>query len=345
MEKDTDKPIVSIIVPVYNAQQYLPITVDSILAQTYTDFELLLIDDGSKDDSLSVCEGYAQKDHRVKVLHKENGGVSSARNCGLDHASGYYITFVDSDDYLFPDCIETMVKEGEGYDLLICSWQKTTREDFNVQELLKKRKVTTECICAKNIEEMTYVIPKIGYKNTSVWNQLFKKSIIEKHHLRFEHIQREDELFSFTYFQHINSVKRTFFEGYVYYIDTPSSVSKAHSYLVEKDWIDKMETIYETILKRFSISNRNYDAAINYRMAISMSRYIMKGYYKDTRVPFMKRITRWKEIRNDNWVKNRFQLNQLSKFDATVIAITKSKLYWILDPFLILFGNCLYKNK
>lgn len=345
MEIGNIKPTVSIIIPVYNAQQYLPITVDSILAQTYTDFELLLIDDGSKDNSLSVCESYAQKDHRVKVFHKENGGVSSARNYGLDQASGYYITFVDSDDYIFPDCIETMVKEGEGYDLLICSWQKATREDFNIQELLKKRKVTTECICAKNIEEMTYVIPKIGYKNTSVWNQLFKKSIIEEHHIRFEHIQREDELFSFTFFQYINSVKRSFYEGYVY-IDTPFSLSKKHTEIVEKDWIDKMETIYENILKRFSISNENYDAIINYRMAISMSRYIMKGYYKDTRVPFKKRINRWREIRNDRWVRKRFVLKKLSKFDATVITLSKSRSYWMLDPFLILFADHLYyKNK
>lgn len=344
MEIGNLKPTVSIIIPVYNAQQYLPITVDSILAQTYTDFELLLIDDGSKDDSLTVCESYAKKDSRVKVFHKENGGVSSARNCGLHHASGYYITFADNDDYMFPDCIETMVKEGEGYDLLICSWLGATREVLNVQELLKRRKVTKECICAKNIKDMAEVIPKIGYKNTSVWNQLFKKSIIEEHHIRFEQIQREDELFSFTYFQHINSVKRTFFEGYIW-VDTPCSASKYHSYLVEKNWIDKMETIYENILERFSISNANYDAIINYRMAISISRYIMKGYYKDTRIPFMKRISRWREIRNDKWVRNRFELRKLSRFDATVITIAKSRLYWFLDPFIILFANYLYKSK
>lgn len=344
MDKEKTTPVVSIIVPVYNAQRYLPITVDSILAQSYTGFELLLIDDGSKDNSLEICNKYADKDSRVKVFHKENGGVSSARNCGLEHACGKYITFADSDDYMFADCIDTMVKECEGYDLLICNYQKATREDFNIEGIYNKRNVTHEYIDAKNIKEMADVVPKIGYKNTSVWNQLFLKSIIEEHHIRFEYIEREDELFSFTYFQYINSVKRSFFEGYTY-IDTPCSVSKAHSYLVEKDRIDKMETIYENIFKRFSISNKGFDATVNVRIVLSMSRYIMKGYYKDTRVPFMKRISRWKEIRNDNWVKTRFVLKELPRFDATIIAIAKSRLYWLLDPFLVLFGNGLYYMK
>lgn len=340
---NNSKPTVSIIVPAYNAEKYICMLIDSILAQTFKDFELLLVDDGSIDSTPQILDQYAEKDSRIKVLHKKNGGVSSARNCGLDNAQGKFITFADSDDYLFPDCIEMMVKEGEDYDLLICSCQGATR-DVSIKELSEKRKVTTDCICAKNIKEMAEVVPKIGYKNTSVWNQLFKKSIIEEHHIRFEHIQREDELFSFTFFQYINSVKRFFFEGYVY-IDTPFSLSKKHSEIVEKDWIDKMETIYENILKRFSITNKDYDAIINYRMAISMSRYIMKGYYKDTRVPRGTRMTRWKEIRNDNWVKKRFVLKKLSRFDASIIAIAKTRLYWLLDPFLVLFGNCLFSHQ
>lgn len=91
-------PAISVIVPVYNAEKYLHRCIDSILAQTFTDFELLLIDDGSKDKSGAICDEYAVKDSRVRVFHKENGGVSSARNVGLDNACGEWITFVDSDD-------------------------------------------------------------------------------------------------------------------------------------------------------------------------------------------------------------------------------------------------------
>ena len=93
-------PKISVIIPVYNTEKFLHRCIDSILTQTYTDFELLLIDDGSKDSSGSICDEYAEKDSRVRVFHKENGGVSSARNLGLDNAWGEWITFVDSDDYI-----------------------------------------------------------------------------------------------------------------------------------------------------------------------------------------------------------------------------------------------------
>ena len=104
-------PLVSIIVPVYKAEQWLHRCVDSILAQTMTDFELLLIDDGSPDKSGEICDEYAAKDNRVRVFHKENGGVSSARNLGLDNAVGDFVMFVDSDDWIVSDCLELCIKE------------------------------------------------------------------------------------------------------------------------------------------------------------------------------------------------------------------------------------------
>ena len=95
-------PLVSIIVPIYNTFSTLYRCIDSILAQSYTDFELLLINDGSVDGSGFICDEYAAKDSRVRVCHKQNGGVSSARNLGLDNACGEWITFIDSDDYVLP---------------------------------------------------------------------------------------------------------------------------------------------------------------------------------------------------------------------------------------------------
>lgn len=100
MEKS---PTISVIVPIYNAERYLARCVDSILSQTFTDFELLLIDDGSPDGSGKICDEYAKKDLRVHVYHKENGGVSSARNLGLDNAKGKWISFIDADDYISQD--------------------------------------------------------------------------------------------------------------------------------------------------------------------------------------------------------------------------------------------------
>ena len=98
-------PKVSIIVPVYKAEKYLNRCIDSIIAQTFTDWELLLIDDGSPDRSGEICDEYAQKDTRIRVFHKNNGGVSSARNLGLDNVLGEYVTFVDSDDWLLDNAL------------------------------------------------------------------------------------------------------------------------------------------------------------------------------------------------------------------------------------------------
>ena len=95
----------SIIVPVYNVEKYLRECIDSILCQTFTDFELILVDDGSKDESGKICDEYAEKDNRIKVIHKENGGQSTARNCGVKESSGKYIVFLDSDDFISEDTI------------------------------------------------------------------------------------------------------------------------------------------------------------------------------------------------------------------------------------------------
>lgn len=113
---------ISIIVPVYKVEKYLEKCVDSILAQTFTDFELILVDDGSPDRSGAMCDEYAQKDPRVKVIHKENGGLSSARNAGIDVARGRYLGFVDSDDYIAADMYELLHDEITRVqaDLAIC---------------------------------------------------------------------------------------------------------------------------------------------------------------------------------------------------------------------------------
>ena len=104
-------PIISIIVPVYKAEAYLHRCVDSLLIQTFTDFEILLIDDGSPDRSGAICDVYAAKDQRVRVFHKENGGVSDARQFGVDHALGEYIIHADPDDWVDPTMLEELYRK------------------------------------------------------------------------------------------------------------------------------------------------------------------------------------------------------------------------------------------
>ena len=119
-----EKPLLSIIVPVYKVENYLQKCIDSILAQTFTDFELILVEDGSPDGCPALCDAAAAKDARVRVIHQKNGGLSAARNAGLDAARGAWIGFVDSDDYIAPEMYETLYKavQSTGADLALCDY-------------------------------------------------------------------------------------------------------------------------------------------------------------------------------------------------------------------------------
>lgn len=120
------QPAVSVIVPVYKAENYLCHCVDSLLAQTFPDFEILLIDDGSPDHSGDICDEYARKDSRVRVFHKENEGVSSTRQCGIDNAKGEYTIHADPDDWVEPDMLEELYKKAkeEDADVVICDFMR-----------------------------------------------------------------------------------------------------------------------------------------------------------------------------------------------------------------------------
>ena len=115
---------VSIVVPIYNAEKFLTTTVDSIIAQTYKNIEIILVNDGSTDGSLALCQTFLEKDKRIKVVDKQNGGVSSARNCGIHTASGEFIMFVDSDDLIEKDACEKLVKNAIATksDIVFCNY-------------------------------------------------------------------------------------------------------------------------------------------------------------------------------------------------------------------------------
>lgn len=129
-------PTISVIIPVYNAEKYLRRCIDSVLSQTFTDFELLLIDDGSKDKSGAICDEYAAKDSRVRVFHKENGGVSSARNLGIDNAKGEWISFVDADDEI--SNLEELQIADYKSDMILFTLKVITPEDYYTEKTFLK---------------------------------------------------------------------------------------------------------------------------------------------------------------------------------------------------------------
>lgn len=209
-------PQISVIVPVYKVEKYIHRCVDSILAQTFTDFELILVDDGSPDNCGAICDEYAARDPRIHVIHKKNGGLSSARNAGLDIAQGEYIMFCDSDDYVAPDWCEWLLKT-------VCSFPNS----FIVSNLWKVwgdiqqpyQPVST------HVHNTSYfTIYKYGLSAYAV-NKIYSADVIKKHHLQF------DEACYFAEDVEFNSMYCSFCSDCIYiakplyyYVDTSDSI-------------------------------------------------------------------------------------------------------------------------
>ena len=218
----TQKPVVSIIVPVYNAEKYLHRCIDSILVQTCMDWELLLIDDGSKDSSGDICDEYAAKDSRIRVFHKENGGVSSARNLGLNHAQGEWVTFVDSDDWIKPLYLGHLIVYAHTVDLVI-AYATVFRENNKegVEEKYPEHDITAENF------SLLFEQNAMSW-HTSPWSKLYKRKIIENYRLRFEedvHIG-EDAIFLYSYMLQANEIKIVCYTDYCYRSEIAGSLTK-----------------------------------------------------------------------------------------------------------------------
>lgn len=206
--------VVSIIVPIYNKEKYLTECVDSILQQTFKDFELILVDDGSKDSSWSIINEYAEKDKRVIPIHQENEGVSVARNTGLDNAHGKWICFVDADDYLPKDGIQILVEHAENSNADIIN-ANATRIEGNLQSKIFNFK--NEVIKDNIYSRLVHFAP---------WAQLFKRSIIETNHLRYVKglAYSEDNVFILHYSLYATSIEFVNDSVYNYRINPDSAI-------------------------------------------------------------------------------------------------------------------------
>ena len=177
------RPMVSIIVPIYNAEQYLRRCVDSILNQEYTDYELLLVNDGSTDASGDICEEYGDRDPRVIVIQKENTGVSDSRNRALDRARGKYLQFLDSDDWITPDATRLFVRAAEEYgcDMVISDFYRVVGERLSPKGDIEEEGVLTREEFAAHMMEN----PADFYYGV-LWNKLYRRDIVEEHNLRMD---------------------------------------------------------------------------------------------------------------------------------------------------------------
>lgn len=208
-------PTISIIVPVYNASLYLGQCLDSILAQTFRDFEVILVNDGSTDNSLNICRSYAKKDSRFLIIDKPNSGVSDSRNKALDLARGRFLQFMDSDDWLTPDASAVLLHAAEstGSDLVIAHFYRVAGGRAAKRGHIKENRVLTRTDYA---EEMLKA--PANYYYGVLWNKLYRRSIIEGNRLSFDPQIKwsEDFLFNLEYLEHVRLISAVSLPVYYY---------------------------------------------------------------------------------------------------------------------------------
>lgn len=224
MVKPDSKPIISIIVPVYNCEKYIAKCVESIIGQTFVDWELLLIDDGSKDNSPQICDKFAAADNRIRTIHKTNGGASSARNRGIDEAAGDYITFIDSDDWVDPEYLQKFLDKQPDQNTIVYSGIISHIRDrkfvyFHYED------------CEFTIPSQSEIIRNDLLQDGGPVNKLFPRKLLIDNNLRFnEQLHyHEDHIFVYNVLLFASKLKFSSYCGYHYiYYDVWSGNSLSH---------------------------------------------------------------------------------------------------------------------
>lgn len=287
---------VSIVIPVYNTASYLSKCIESVINQTYKNLEIILVDDGSTDDSSKICDKYGEEDKRIKVIHQKNSGVSVARNNGIKAASGKYITFVDSDDIVDEYYIEYLLNESKNA-LPVCK----------IGELGSKRNKSYKCIELK--EEDFIELSKLALLNTPCC-KLFDLAIIKSNKILFDENLSlgEDMLFNFDYLKHIKLVRVLDIELY-YYRKNLNTLSSSY----KKDMMDIQIKLFDEFTEFFkdNISDKKlkiFDSS-RYEMIV----LIVQNEFRNKKISFINRYLNARKVLKNKKMKDMIKEIQYPK--------------------------------
>lgn len=261
---------ISIIVPVFNVENYLEKCIESILKQSFKAFELILVDDGSIDKCGEICDLYQKKDNRIKVIHKKNGGLSSARNAGIEIAKGDYLAFVDSDDYIHIDMYsilyEAITKNNS--QISLCKFRKVYESENNISDNYDNKIIYNNF---NNIEALNNLYKENAAEFTVSWNKLYDKRLFSK--LKFENGKiHEDEFLAHKILFKANKVTYIPICLY-YYLQRQGSIVNSE-YSIKK--FDAVRAFYERVIffKQLGLKDLQYKAEYNY------VKYFFENYFK-----------------------------------------------------------------
>lgn len=325
---------VSIIIPVYNVKEYFDFCMQSIVDQTYSNIEIIIVDDGSNDGTQYLCDQWANKDNRIVVFHKENEGTHSARNLGLEKASGDYVSFIDPDDWLDKNTVETCVCEIEKNQLDVVRFNYI-KEFNNSSEkrnnTLLQEKVYTGEDCTTIQRQILGLIneekkhPENLNFLASVCFAFYKKYTIDKFNIRFKSLKEigsfEDGLFNFEYFFHVKKFK--FLNKYFYHYRKTNTQSATSNY--RENFLQKQLLLF-SILKNL-IDNNNMDerflVAYNNRVALSSMELCFNVFKRESTF-----ISKYNEIKQI--IKNDIYLQALKQFSLRNLPIKWMSFYFFV---------------
>lgn len=299
------KPLISVIIPVYKVEQYLEKCVNSIINQTYKNLEIILVDDGSPDSCPTICDDLAKKDKRVKVIHKQNGGVSSARNDALNIATGDFIAFVDSDDWIDPTMYEKLINKQfeNNSDLVFCKYKIVDNENtynYNESSLEKLCKNNDLSYFFNRSSDLVFDNNTLEIKNNimcNIWRALFKKEIIADTKFNTQIRYMEDLEFMCKILCDKN-LKLDFVDEYLYfYLKRPTSASFAKSNKIIDNCIELINCLTQTM------SNTNYKQLVDAFKFFCygeccLSKYVLKADIS------LEPIKKWNSKNNYKLLKN-----------------------------------------
>ncbi len=284
-----DNPLITVVLPVYNVEKYLQRSVDSVLLQTYTNLEILLIDDGSPDNCPALCDGYAAGDQRIRVIHKQNAGLGMARNTGIDHATGKYICFLDSDDYIAPNTVEKCVKciTETNADVVQYGYYNVNRAGQIVRTNIpnpEKRIYEGAEIQKTFLPDLMYDDPKATHRNNlwmSMCGAMFRLETIQQNNWRLVSERQiiAEDVFSLTRFYSYARKVAILPEAFYYYCENGTSLTRTY----RPDRFAGIKHFYTESLRQ--IDNLGYGKAMKDRLAMVTLSYTIAALKQEVAAP------------------------------------------------------------
>ena len=290
--------LLSIIIPCYNVEKFVQKCTERILLQNGFDFEIILVNDGSKDKTLDILENLVEKDHRIKVINQQNQGLSGARNTGIENAKGDYIMFVDADDWLEPNALDIISKNFNKEDLFCFSYNRVF-EKKSVPRDLKINGVYEAAFIQRRMvgllgEELRD--PSQADSLVTAWGKIYKTEIIKKNEISFldtKMIGTEDALFNIQYLEFVNKVNVLNVSLYNYYKVNNGSLTNLYKPYLFQQW----KTLYQKISETISNKNIDFQKALSNRIALSIIGLGLNETFSD--VPFYAKIKKISVIFHD----------------------------------------------